>query len=212
METGIPPLLSRVQFQSDKYVLNQFRWQDNPIVSKLNHLNSLLTHNRKWHSRLRSPLIEGLQQAFIFKPDLRRSNSLPCFSFPFLAYSFPISYSIMPSPASCPDDRAGGKLFQEYCHSKWPHCSYHVFTDGSKSDNSVGAAFVIPHLSLSPLNSNFINMLAFLLLRPQRLLKLFYFSSELRLRKLSSTLTHAVSLWQSMECQTKALQIGISQL
>jgi ribonuclease HI len=149
-ETGIHPLKARVQSLVDKYVLNQFRLTNNPIIDTMTSLDLLVQSHHKW-TKFNTPIIiRSLYQVSPLVSGISRGPTLPCFSYPYFSYSYPVNHKVMPTVSPIPENcTTSNPVFHEYCDQHWPHCSYHVFTDGSKSSDSVGAAFVIPHIQFT---------------------------------------------------------------
>jgi ribonuclease HI len=144
VENVDPPLHIRRQQQADFFFIKRIRFQNHPILSKIQHLHSICNNLPSWRNKKHPALSLSYERFSYFSTIIYRCHTLPVYSVPFQIFTLKLDIIV---------DLGFSKLqnlyrsissinceFSEIIQSRWPSYKY-IFTDGSKSSHGVGSSF-----------------------------------------------------------------------
>ncbi|KAF4529497.1 hypothetical protein B566_EDAN017895 [Ephemera danica] len=150
LEAGVPPLKTRCQTLGEKFLLRKLSLINHPLIKQTNLLYQKTHPAIQYWSQKNIPLLaiswEHLQQ---LETSLRQDPTLPIHSHTQQDLSHRME--IIFTPVSRKDRNIGELALQSSLQiiNSLPPQSILIYTDGSKSGNSVGSGFYSPQCRLS---------------------------------------------------------------
>lgn len=144
-EAHVPPINIRIKQISDNFCLKLLKYKKLPLINNLFQLKRQIDNDASYWTHKKEPILIKSLNSIVKNGKPLSHDTLPCFSINYPALTNKITpHYINVTKEDRYIDNLANEICKEYISEKFNNY-YHIYTDGSKNQDNVGAAFITRH-------------------------------------------------------------------